>query len=126
MHQLDRRPARNLVLLLQDPDSFSCLPQFSGLRRRGPGPLAVLDIGLAHPFTHARIGDPEIAGDLRVRQLTLTGDTHHVLTELLRIGLRHDDILSAEHKPHTGQESTKTGPYPAVLRLGGETSPDAP
>jgi hypothetical protein len=64
----------------------------------GPGPggtHAVVDVGLAEPFRQGDRVDPEIGGDLfsRHSRITLTGDPHHVFTELSWIGLRHSNIL---------------------------------
>ncbi|MFS8105082.1 hypothetical protein LFM09_49095 [Lentzea alba] len=57
--------------------------------------------------------NPEILRDLLDRHtgLTVTGDPHNIVAELLRVGLGHSDILPAHHhgKPRGAQRQGEQG-----------------
>lgn len=65
------------------------------LRPRLAGLGAILDLGTLEPLLQRHRVNPEVVRDLLDRHSGLTAprDTHHVITELARIGLGHSNIL---------------------------------
>ena len=105
-------PAKDLVLLLQQPDPLAGLTQLDALDPAGPGPGPVIDVDLTHPLEQGHRVNPEVLGDLldRDTRLPATGDPHHVVTELARVRLRHNDILPG---PPSGKQ-VKVSPIHAA------------
>src|SRR5215510_5214481 len=96
-----RRPAQDLVLLLQRLVPLPQLPQLRGLAAGHARPQAVVDAGELEPAVQAGPRYPEVPGDLRQRSLALAGHRDHVTAELDRERLRHDEHPSSEDRnPH--------------------------
>src|ERR1051326_8442710 len=95
--QVRRRPAQHLVLLLQQPDPLTGLPQLLGLAATNVGSAAIVDLGQAQPVEQGHRVHTEVLGDLLDRhpRLTVAGNPNHIVTELARVGLGHSDILPA-------------------------------
>jgi hypothetical protein len=111
--EVGRRPAQDLVLLLQ---LFRTLPQLTVLDlQAAAGPLGrcgwrtVLTVGDPQPAGKTGLRDTEAAGDLSTRLVALAGDRNHVGAELLRICRGHDADRGAFL---TGKESTEVWAVP--------------
>jgi hypothetical protein len=59
-----------------------------------PGGAAGVDVVLLHPPPQARLGDPQIGGNLPDRLVTPAGQLHRSAAELRRLGCRHPELLS--------------------------------
>ena len=110
-------------LLLQQPVATLELAQLSRLRRRRTGANPVLDIGSMQPVAQARVGDPEVLGDLDDWSVPTPGHGHDVRAELLRMRSRHDRHPSSEgSRPHrSGVNQTFSSPSFSSLTTGSGT-----
>ena len=93
--KIRRRPTQDLVLLLQQPVTFTQLTHLGGLGGGGTGADTVLDIGEFQPAVQTRLGDPEILRDLSQGRLALAGHRDHVTAELGGECFRHDQLPSS-------------------------------
>ena len=81
--------SEDVVLLLEVLDALAGLAQLGLLGRRESRPDAVVDFGLLDPAKQARLGDPEVLGDLTHRHLVSTSECHDITSELLGVGSGH-------------------------------------
>ncbi|GIZ95768.1 hypothetical protein TTY48_03800 [Tsukamurella sp. TY48] len=84
-----RRPPKDFILLLQQPDPPPRFPQLLRLVPAHTGTNTVIDIVLPQPPPQTRLRDPEILRYLFERDLPRPGHADHISTELLWIRLRH-------------------------------------
>jgi hypothetical protein len=95
LRQIRRSPAQHFVLLLEQTIPAPQFPQLVGFATTDSGLFPFVDICLPHPLRQRHRMDPEIRGDLIQPHsiLAAAGDPDHIVTELLGVGLGHDDIL---------------------------------
>jgi hypothetical protein len=79
------------------------------------GPVAGVDLVLAHPVAQARLADPEALSDLAHRALTEAGELDCALPELRRMRSRHNDILPSRLPPTQGRNPPNRGKVRTVL-----------
>src|SRR6202034_1402865 len=94
--QIGSSPTQDVVLLLERLVPSAKLTQLGPLGRAHAVLDAIFDIGLFDPAVQARLGDPEVLGDLALRHLTAPGHCHDVTTELLGERLGHLPLPSSE------------------------------
>ncbi len=78
---------------------------------------AVLDIGGLEPAVQARLGDPEVLGDVLQSSVGFAspGDPDHVLAELLGIGPGHGEHPSSGTSRHHRSDVTGSSGSPDRL-----------
>lgn len=106
--------SQHFVLLLEQPVTFTRIPQLGGLLRGGSRSPSGLDLSLAQLVLQAVIGAPEILDDPLDRhpRLTALGDSQAFVADRSWIGLGHVDILPAAPRGFTAQMSPTHAPDP--------------
>ena len=105
--QIRGRPAQDLVLLLQQPDSLLRLPQLGRVALSDVWPDTVFNVGHRQPSLQARFGHAEIFRYPTDWGFAPSGNRNNIATELFRKCFRHDDHPSARTEILTALESTK-------------------
>lgn len=95
LRQIRGRTTQDLDLLLEEAVALAEFTQLRGFRRRLARLLAGLDPRLAHPLVERADMAAEVLRDLRESDLWITvlRNTDHIVAELLRKRLGHDDNL---------------------------------